>query len=395
MTIPSIQPSNLDSFAGWAPCPSQHDAQTARSTTKVLHVINGEHYSGAERVQDLLAARLPEFGYDVGFVCVKPGKFASARQHRATPLFELPMRSKFDWSVVRRICRIAKEGKYELLHAHTPRSALVARVVAALTRLPMIYHVHSPTLRDSSRLVHNWLNHWTERLSLTRIAALVTVSDSLRRHMLAQGFSPNRVFTVHNGVAAPARQRAATPPTGVWTLGMTALFRPRKGLEVLLDALAILHRENVPVRLRAVGPFESSEYERQIQARVAELGIGDRICWTGFTTDVTAELVQMDLFVLPSLFGEGLPMVVLEAMAAGVPVVATRVEGTPEAIEHGVSGWIAEPNDAASLAACLRSAIRGDCDWSAIRQCALLRHSKEFSDKQMAAGLAEVYRKVL
>jgi glycosyltransferase involved in cell wall biosynthesis len=101
------------------------------------------------------------------------------------------------------------------------------------------------------------------------------------------------------------------------------------------------------------------------------------------------------LFVLPSLFGEGLPMVVLEAMAAGVPVIATRVEGVPEAIEDGVSGRIARPNDAVDLARCLRSVMSGECDWSALRQCALFRHREEFSDRRMAARLAAVYQQVL
>jgi glycosyltransferase involved in cell wall biosynthesis len=176
---------------------------------------------------------------------------------------------------------------------------------------------------------------------------------------------------------------------------MTALFRPRKGLEILLDALAILRHQGIPVRLHAVGPFENPEYENEIRRRIDALEIGHLIHWTGFTTDVAAELTKMDVFVLPSLFGEGLPMVVLEAMAAGVPVVATRVEGVPEAIEHGVSGLIANPNDPESLAACIKSVVQGDADWKALRQCALLRHSTEFSDSLMASRLSAIYRQIL
>lgn len=397
MTIPSLQPvfsaSEFDS--GVALAGELFQRGSPADVVRVLHVINGEHYSGAERVQDLLAARLPESGFEVGFVCVKPGKFPHARQYRAAELFETPMRSRFDWRVVRQVARLVREGGYSLIHAHTPRSAVVARVAAALAAVPMVYHVHSPASRDTTHRLRNLLNHWIERFSLLRVAALVTVSDSLRQHMLAQGYPPNRVFTVPNGVSAPAVQRAAAAPGGVWTLGMTALFRPRKGLEVLLEALAILHREKLPVRLHAVGPFETAGYEREIRQRVGVLGIGDLIRWTGFTTDVTTELTKMDLFVLPSLFGEGLPMVVLEAMAAGVPVIASRVEGVPEAIEHGLSGLIANPSDATDLAHCIRSAIRGEVDWSAIRQCALLRHANEFSDSRMAANLAAVYHRVL
>jgi glycosyltransferase involved in cell wall biosynthesis len=110
---------------------------------------------------------------------------------------------------------------------------------------------------------------------------------------------------------------------------------------------------------------------------------------------VDAELAQMDLFVLPSLFGEGLPLVVLEAMAAGVPVVASRVEGTPEAIRDGRDGLICQPGDPHDLAAALKRVIGGQVDWHALRASALQRHAECFSDLGMAAGVASVYRRVL
>ena len=103
----------------------------------------------------------------------------------------------------------------------------------------------------------------------------------------------------------------------------------------------------------------------------------------------------MDLFVLPSLFGEGLPMVVLEAMSAGVPVVATRVEGTPEAIRDGVDGIIADPGDPADLARAIESIITGENDWSALRGNARQRQADTFSDHSMAAGVADVYARII
>ena len=198
-----------------------------------------------------------------------------------------------------------------------------------------------------------------------------------------------------NGVPCrtPAPPRADSK--AAWTLGTVALFRPRKGIEVLLEALAFLHAEGLPVRLRAVGGFETPEYERRIKELTEKLGLAGLVDWTGFTRNVDAELAQMDVFVLPSLFGEGLPMVVLEAMAAGVPVVATRVEGIPEAIRDGRDGLIAEPQDAADLAAALRRVVRGRADWHALRASALRRHAERFSQRSMAAGVAEVYRRVL
>ena len=119
------------------------------------------------------------------------------------------------------------------------------------------------------------------------------------------------------------------------------------------------------------------------------------VSWVGLTRDVTAELRKMDLFVLPSLFGEGLPMVVLEAMTAGVPVVATRVAGIPEAIRHGQDGVLANPGDAEDLAQAMADLIAGRYDWLALRASALARHADGFSDRAMAAGVAAVYRELL
>ena len=361
----------------------------------VMHVINGEHYSGAERVQDLLAHCLPEFGFDVSFACVKPGHFAELRTFQESPVFELPMRMKIDMRPAWKLVRIMRDAGTVLLHAHTPRSLVVARMAAMISGLPLVYHVHSPTSRDTTQPLRNWLNNATERFGLTGVDRLITVSWSLAEHMQEEGVDAHRIVTVPNGVPGEPTLAHRSPPGEIWTIGTMALFRPRKGIEVLLESLAALRRQDVAFRLRAVGPFESEEYESSVRSLVARLGIEEYVDWVGFTRDVTAELRTMDMFVLPSLFGEGLPMVVLEAMAAGVPVVASRVEGVPEAIRDGVEGVLAQPGDARDLARAMRVVTDHPADWQAFRQRAYERHRSHFSDRQMADRVAEVYRGVL
>jgi hypothetical protein len=123
-------------------------AVPARRHARILHVINGEHYSGAERVQDLLAASLPEMGFEVGFACVKAGRFPEARRYREARLYELPMRSRFDRDCGRRLAQLVRDENYALIHAHTPRSLMVGGQAARLTGVPLVYHVHSPAGRD-------------------------------------------------------------------------------------------------------------------------------------------------------------------------------------------------------------------------------------------------------
>jgi glycosyltransferase involved in cell wall biosynthesis len=110
---------------------------------------------------------------------------------------------------------------------------------------------------------------------------------------------------------------------------------------------------------------------------------------------VDAELAMMDVLVLPSLISEGMPMSLLEAMAAGVPVVGTRVDGVVDVIRDRIDGLLARPGDAEDLAGALGQIICGDVDWQALREAAHRRHAETFSERSMAAGVAAVYDRVL
>jgi len=361
---------------------------------KILHLINGEHFSGAERVQDLLALALPKFGYEVEFACLKPGKFPTAR-HSQSQLHELPMRSRFDWGCVNRLKQLLKEREISLIHTHTPRTLLMARLAIRQSRIPLVYHVHSPVGRDSNRRFSNWINTRLEKWSLKKATKIICVSQSLQRYMLSLGFPEDQLAVVQNGVAVTKQTRERPAPEKTWTIGTMALFRPRKGTEILLEALKLLQDQNAPVKLRAVGPFETPEYQKSVLDHVARLGIEDMIEWVGFQTDVNAQLRQMDLFVLPSLYGEGLPMVVLEAMANGVPVIASNVEGIPEAIRDGIDGRIFEPGNPRDLFLKINRMIGKRDRWLEMSRSCIERQQLKLSDISMAAGVAEVYRHIL
>jgi glycosyltransferase involved in cell wall biosynthesis len=362
---------------------------------KVLHVINGEHYAGAERVQDLLALHLKPCGFAVGFACLKPGRFPELRQSRQSPLHDVSMRHRLDLSTVWKVARIVRRDGYKLIHSHSPRSALIGGLASTITGVPLVHHVHSPTARDTAHPWQNRANVLAERTALGRASALIAVSESLGEQLRGRGFVSERISIVPNGVPARRPVPRRNPEKSTWTLGTMALFRPRKGVEVLLEALAALRRQGSPVRLRAVGSFESPQYEVYVKQLCRDLGLTEVVDWTGFAQDIDQELAKMDVFVLPSLFGEGLPMVLLEAMSAGLPIVASRVEGIPEAVRDGREGLLVEPGNAADLADSLARIIRGELDCDALRSASLHRHGERFSESRMAADVAVVYRRVL
>ncbi len=375
-------------------------SQASLANRKVLMVVNGEVYGGAERALDHLALRLGEHGFEVAFACLKPGRFPEVRQAQDTPLFEVPMRNRFDLRPVRKLVKLVRREQFEVIYAHTARTAMIASIVSRITGIPFVYHVQSPTARDTANRWKNFVNAAIERISLTRASALVPVSQSLGEYVRSQGFSAQMVSVVPNG--SPCRAAAewrnwsqGNPDQTEWTIGMTALIRPRKGIEVLLRAVAQLKKEGLPVRLRVVGPFETEAYGQKVKTLVDELDVADRIDWVGYTRDTNGELDKMDVFVLPSLFGEGTPLVLLEAMAAGLPIVTTRVEGNPELIRDGRDGLIVEPNDPQALAEALRSMIHGEVDLDSFRRSAREHHAVKFSDRAMAVGMASVLRRAL
>jgi glycosyltransferase involved in cell wall biosynthesis len=367
----------------------------AMTSARVLHLINGEFYAGAERVQDLLAQKLGDFGFDVEFACLKSGVFDARRQSRQARVHHLPMRYRGDLSPGYRLARMVRENRIGLLHTHTPRSALLGTLVSRLTGVPMVHHVHSPAENDTEHALRNARNAVVERWSLRGARRLIAVSSSLERHLCDRGYARERIREVPNGVPMSERRRLSYRPGEELVVGTVALYRPRKGIEVLLEALARLRAAQVPVRLHAVGPFETPAYEESVRDLVRRLDLQDAVDWAGFRSDVGAEFGRMHVFALPSLYGEGMPMVVLEAMAAGLPVVSTRVEGIPQVVRDGEDGLLATPGDAEGLVAALARIVRGEVDAQVMGDSGWCRQRRHFSDVAMAAGIASVYREVL
>lgn len=396
LPVPAIGASPLPLPPAGAESDASAYASAYVTAIQVLHLINGEHFSGAERVQQNLGLHLEQFGFAPHFACLKPGKFPELSGLPAERVHDAHMSGRFDWKAVDRIEQLAKATRSRVLHAHTPRTALVAAFAAHRLGVPWVYHIHSPASRDSTRGFINRINDWVERFSIASCSLMITVSRSLRREMLARGVDRKRLVAIPNGVAAvePIRPELRLQ-NHHWRLGLVALMRPRKGVEVALEALALLQQAGLPVSLDLIGGFETEEYQRQVSARIESLELTGRVHLTGFTRDVAGAIRQLDALLLPSLFGEGMPMVVLEALSAGVPVLATRVEGTPEVVRHGIEGMLATPRDPHDLAAKIAALIADRTRWAQMSQAAVARHRGHFSDTQMARRVARAYDRLV
>lgn len=370
---------------------------TKSDLVKVLHVVNGEHYAGTAKVQDLLAEHLPARGYEVGFACVKPDRFPDERLSTSSELFNTPMKSRFDVLPAWTMARLIKDNGYQLLHSHTPRSLMVAAVASKLANVPLVHHVHSQTNTEVGQRLQSRMNAWLEKTCCRRASQVIAVSNSIADYMQKTGFNKDRIRVVANGVPGRWTSRAPHPPTRceTWNIGMVALLRPRKGLEVLFEALRELVVRNLPVRLRVVGRFSTTLYRAECLRLAENMGVGQYIDWVGFSSQVDAELARMHCLVLPSVLAEGLPMVLIEAMASGVPIIGSDVDGIRDVIKHESNGMLVEPEDADSLADALQYVLSDELRWLTMQRECEADHHERFSERSMVNGISAIYDEVI
>lgn len=364
---------------------------------RVLHIINGQYYAGAERVQDLLAQHLPASGCDVGFACVKADEYPQQRQCREVPLARTPLSHPWNVREVDQIVRIFQADQYDIVHSHTPRSAWAASRVAKTIGCPFVHTMHDVSLGQPSNLVRTALNRYT--ISRLRQADFVTTVSSATQDLADKLQIGKQRRTILNGVAAasPGFKRSGPCESNVdgsWNLGTVALIRPCKGIEVLIRAVATLRDRGCQAKATIVGTFYTPPYEREVRQLAQRLGVSQLIDFAGFSDNVPAHLRGFDLFVMPSIGPEGLPMVMLEAMAHSLPTIGSSVPGIADVIKPGIDGMLFPAGDDRALADLVEGFIAEDLHWLPMSQSARDRHANEFSVQRMASEYAQVYREL-
>ncbi len=357
----------------------------------ILHLLNGEQYSGLERVVDHLVDAAPEHNYRLHLGLLKPLSMTSRMKSRRGVEHEIGMRSRLHLAIARRAREIALAQCCKLVHSHTVRGALVAAQLQWSTKLPWVHHIHSPALRESSRVVRNMVNFIAEAATLWRADAVIAVSEAMAEYASAFYRIPRkRIRIVPNGVVTPFQIPAPATKSAERTISVIGLFRPRKGIGVLLDAVALLRKRGYQFSLRVVGEFSEPSYERDVRHQVATLGIEDVVHFVGFETRVEAELARCNIFAFPSLYGEGLPVAVLEAMAWGRPIVASDIPGIRELLRHDV-GILVPPGDPLALAGAIQRLLNEPALADALGSLARERQLTNYSVADMVSSVFAIY----
>jgi len=364
-------------------------------------------YGGVETHLLALLRKLPTDEFS--FVIVSPvsRRFREAAQSLGARITPFAHWSAFNPFALFELGRVLKREAVDLVHAQSPIAAAPGRLVARMLGLPAVVTVHLPVTRyhgtrqtlraRSGRWIYvnldRFLNH-----AMTDL--LVYVAGRVRDESVSSGLAPaERSTVIPNGIDLEDFQgsadrdslrRSFSVPQGASVITFIGRLDEQKGLDLLLEAAAHLETgvEGVEVWLIGDGPART-----ELQRQATKLGIDDRVKFWGYQAQIERYLYASDIFALPSRY-EGMPIVLLEALAAGIPCVVSRVGDNDLVVEDGKQGLVVTPNDVTALAKALNLLLLSPEMRRQMSEAAV-RRSGDFSDEHMAQRYAEMYRTLL
>jgi len=365
---------------------------------RVLHLIKGLGLGGAENLL-LAAARHRGDGgvlYEVGYFLPWKNALVEPIRSAGAPVTCFPARTGA--GVVLRAPAVAshlRSREIDLVHCHLPLAGVAGRLAGRLAHVPVVYTEHN--VMERYHPLTRLANLWTWRLQEQVVAVSAEVAGSIARH--AGSAVPVRVVT--NGVpvdrlrpdpeaGAAVRGRLGIP-AGAPVVGQVAVFRRQKRLDLWLRAAEAVRRRHPDARFLLVGdgPLRS-----EVETLARGPALEGAVHLPGLQEEVGPYLAAMDVLMVSSEF-EGLPLVVLEAMAMEVPVAATAVGGIPEAVADGETGRLVPAGDAGALAAAVAGLLADAELRRALGRAARRRVAERFSTERMVVELETLYREVL
>lgn len=334
---------------------------------RLLKFVNILAIGGTERQAVRVAQALDPSRFELHFACLRrSGHFLKEIEQLHIPFAEYPITSLYKpttFLAQRRLAAYIKRNRIHVVHTYGFYPNVFAIPAARLAGAPVIV----ASIRDLGNLG----TPMQERVqkAVCRLADCIVVNAAaIRQRLVAEGYSREKIAVIRNGIAVPTRESPSHGARVRHELGLPlrgpvivvlSVLRRLKGIEYFLEAATIVSRRFPEARFLVVGDSAYKEdgrevagdsaYRKELEDYARRLGLDGRVIFTGFRLDTPALLSEATVSVLPTL-SEGLSNTLIESMAAGVPVVATRVGGNPEVVQDRRTGLIVPPRDAAALA---------------------------------------------
>jgi len=367
------------------------------SGMNILHLVSSGGMYGAESVIAALARDLQDMGH-----AVRVGVFenrhcdqndvADQMQERGLTVIRIPCDGRIDLSTVRTIRKAIESEGTHILHTHGYKADIYGYFAARPLALPMVATCHlwtrqTPAIRAYERL---------DAFFLRRFSAIVAVSDAIAREVRQAGVAPTKITTIDNGIdLTPYLLGSATlwpeiRERGDLLIGTAGRLVSQKGIGYFLRSAKEVLRvfPNAAFIIVGDGP-DRAELERL----ATELSISDKVVFAGRRTDMPDVYASLDIFVLASL-DEGMPMAILEAMAAGCPVIATQVGAVPKLIESGQTGATVPPANVEALSQAMLTMIHRPEMRRELARNARALVTERHSSRAMSRKYEEIYRQL-
>ena len=373
---------------------------------KIIYIIDGLGMGGAERLMIPILEKLDRDVFEPRvcvFHVINRNPVADAIQASGVAVDLLPVPYMRDISAIPRLYRYLKEKQADLVHTQLELANIMGNAVAKLLKLPSVCTIH--TIPSQEMKLKSKLHQEVELLSLRLFCDhVISVSEGARQfHLSINKVSSEKVSTIYNGIdlvnfvktdrqaeRGHVRKELGIPETAN-ILATVAVLRPLKGIQFMIRAMPAILAKYPNVYYLIVG---SGTYEETLLKELDVVGVKEHVIFAGMRSDIPRILAASDIFVLPTLT-EALPTVLAEAMAAKLPIVASKVGGVPEMIRDGENGYLVAPEDSDGLAqACIRllsdpqkSATMGTEGWEIV--------NKKFNIERQVGQLKKLYLDLL
>lgn len=366
----------------------------------VLLLVTLSEWGGAQHIVYLLARYL-RADYEITVGCAPGGELVDKLTQEGIRVVSIPeftrnLHPLKDLRALWRLYCFIKSERFDLVHAHSTKAGLIGRLAARLAGIrSIVFSAHGWPFTEGRSLWKRRLLALMERVAAYCSTKIVCVSEHDRQLALKFNVArPAKLIVIHNGLdpqpflqADGARVKQQLGLDKCLALTFVGRLAPPKEPLVLLTALQKL--PNAKVILVGEGPMRP-----EIEQFVKRNQLEDRVMMLGMREDVPEILAASDVFVLPSRW-EGLPLVIIEAIFAGLPVVATRVGGISELVEEGVNGWLIPRSDPRAMAQALQRLTEDEFRRKQMGKAGREKALEQFTLERMVAQYRELYRDLL
>lgn len=370
---------------------------------RVMYFSDASYFGGAEKYLELLISGLRRETYEPCILTTKGARLQDFKERLAkmgVATLETSLKDPYDIIGYIELARTIRKWEPDLLHINLPGAYNAqASLVAPIVRLAGCRSI--VTTEHLAMVEKLWKRHFAKRFGSLFIRAVITITNSNVEFLTHVHRVPlSRVVVIHNGVDIGELEKAGSSHVRS-TLGLDPSFFvfaavgsliERKGHGYLLDAFARLCVAGLDkTALLVVG---EGEEEASLKRKCSELGVGGRVFFLGHRKDVQSIVRDIDCLVVPSTM-EGMPFVILEAMTASKPVIASKIYGIPEVIVEGETGFMVPPRDVDSLCAAMQRVIENPALCRRMGAAGRTRVESSFSLERMVREVESVYQAVL